>query len=210
MRCLRSVLRITLAVAVFGCLRAETADMATPQASSASSTWVLAPNSAVWLIGDSTLHGYSSRTQDVKIIGEGVVGPVVTRDTLKRLHVAIPVESLKSNDPALDKNMYKALKADAHPEVTFDLSTYDVNIDTVNLATYNVQARGALQIGGHADAVVLQSSATLDGARLHVQGRYPLMMSMYGIKPPTMMMGAIKVRDRVTIYFDLWLQPRTD
>ena len=41
--------------------------------------------------------------------------------------------------------------------------------------------------------------------RLHVRGTRDLLMTEFGIKPPTMFMGMLKTDDKVTITFELQL-----
>ena len=41
---------------------------------------------------------------------------------------------------------------------------------------------------------------------LRVTGRYELNMKEYGIKPPSLMMGTMRVRERVKVGFDLLLK----
>jgi hypothetical protein len=48
--------------------------------------------------------------------------------------------------------------------------------------------------------------ANADGA-LRVTGRYPMPMTQWGVQPPRLMMGTMKVGDTVTVNFDLLLQP---
>ena len=44
-----------------------------------------------------------------------------------------------------------------------------------------------------------------DGA-LRVKGSKEILMSDFGVRPPTLMMGTLKVRDRVVVNFDVVLK----
>src|SRR5208282_5876100 len=67
---------------------------------------------------------------------------------------------------------------------------------------------GQLTIAGQSKPVTMDVEFRLSPDGVTVKGSYTLKMSDYGIKPPTLMLGAIKVRDPVTIRFDLVLKPQ--
>jgi polyisoprenoid-binding protein YceI len=125
---------------------------------------------------------------------------------LKQLVLTVPVESLKSKEAALDKNMYKAMKTQTFPEIVFQLVKYDVVPSTTSAGVSRITASGTLRITGVAQPVVLNMDAEPVNGVLRVRGQYTLLMTDYGIKPPTMMLGTIKVRNPVVIHFDLGLR----
>jgi polyisoprenoid-binding protein YceI len=179
----------------------------------ASHSAAVMPESAVWLVGDSTLHPFTSRSSQVQVVGAvnaegGAVDAILKSGALKSFDVVIPVQSLKSKESALDKNMYKALKADTCPTISFHLSDYAVSKDSVSAEEVHAQANGTLTIACQERPVTLETTLTPGADSLHVQGNYPLLMTDYGVKPPTMMMGTIKVKNPVLIHFDLQLSLR--
>lgn len=182
------------------------------QRSVAAGTLTLAPESAVWLVGDSTLHPFTSRTQDLQLTASLIpqstapaLKAVLDEKALQQFVLAIPVKSLKSKEASLDKNMYKTMDADTYSDIRYALTSYDVHPSTLSSSDVHVQAKGLLTIAGHTQDVVLDMEATPQPKALHVRGHYELRMSDYGIKPPTMMLGTIKVKDNVVIHFDLIL-----
>ena len=52
----------------------------------------------------------------------------------------------------------------------------------------------------------MPATGVMDAGALHVTGAYPLTMSDYNLKAPSLMFGRIKVRDQVTVKFDLLLK----
>jgi polyisoprenoid-binding protein YceI len=170
----------------------------------------LEPNSTLWLVGDSTLHPFTSRTSQIQTAAQvdlgastaqDVLNAVLQRQGLKTFDVSIPVKSLKSNESGLDKNMYKALKADACPSIDFHMTQYKVK--TSSAEEQPVRASGTLRVACQEKAVTLDTNVIPETGVLHVNGQYTLMMTDYGVKPPSMMMGAIKVKNPVVIHFDL-------
>jgi polyisoprenoid-binding protein YceI len=106
------------------------------------------------------------------------------------------VSGLKSARAGLDKNLRKALKAEEFPAITFTLSSYKAGKDEVT-------ATGELFIAGAKKTVELTGALKMEGGRLLVDGEKPLLMSEYGIKPPSLMLGAVKVADRIVVKFHL-------
>lgn len=174
----------------------------------------LTSDSHLMLAGDSTLHPFESHTHQLQLtgstssraVGEALWNDVLQSGGLPTLQLTIPVKSLKSKESGLDKNMYKAMNAEAYPEIIFGLSNYTVQPSTRAPAAREIHADGSLTIAGKQRPVSLTIDADPSSTVLRLKGRYTLQMSDYGIKPPKMMMGAIKVRDPVTISFELQMQ----
>jgi hypothetical protein len=207
----RSIKYCLLMSLAFTCVAQTHANGASPQ------SLVLGPNSAVWLVGDSTLHPFTSRSGQLQIAASinaqadasgGSTPPfesILNQGALKTFDLTIPVNSLKSKESALDKNLYKDLKADTCPAITFHLTDYAVSKDTMSADGYVGKVNGTLTIACQQKPITLETKLAPVSGQLHVQGYYPLLMTDYGVKPPTMMMGSIKVKDQVLIHFDLQL-----
>jgi polyisoprenoid-binding protein YceI len=198
--------KITLiAVLIFGSAFTASADVL-----------ALNPGSHIYLSGTSTLHPYASTstlTQIVAVLAPGNVAEstaparlvfveIARRAPFQKFDVIIPVQGLKSGESGLDKNMYKALKIKHAPEIRFTLRHYETQAAGPDgLLPFN--APGQLSIAGVTKDIVLKGAATPSADSLVVEGQYELRMSDYGIKPPTMLMGAVKVGDPVVIHFHL-------
>jgi polyisoprenoid-binding protein YceI len=98
--------------------------------------------------------------------------------------------------------MYAALKAKENPAIVFRLRSVEVGDDL------SVKAVGVLSIAGTEREVDLAAAGTrVDGA-FRVRGSEKLLMTDFGIKPPSMMLGAIKTKNEVTVHFDIVLSAR--
>ena len=117
----------------------------------------------------------------------------------------VPVASLRSEKSGLDKNLRKAMNAEQYPDVSFHLDHYDLAPVAANRDTVGITAGGSLTIAGQERPIRLEAHAYGAESGVWLEGSQALRMSEYGIKPPTMMLGAIKVADPVTIHFDLGL-----
>ena len=167
----------------------------------------LQPGSNLWLSGSSTLHPYASTstlTQIVAVLtsGNGVFTDIARRAPFQKFEVDIPVNGLKSGESGLDKNMYKALKMKEAPQIQFVLAHYEAS-PAMTDGSLPFKASGQLSIAGTQKDVVLIGTAQPSPETLAMDGQYELRMSDYGIKPPTLLLGAIKVADPVVIHFHL-------
>lgn len=179
--------------------------------SSAAVTAKLASGSHVWLEGDSTLHPYSSTAAVVEVtltlepsgaVPQTVAAAVAAQSAAK-MTVRIPVKTFKSEHKGLDKNLRKALRAEQHPDIIFVMKGYKL---VKEAAATSVVAWGDLSVAGKTKEETLKGILSIKDGRTLIDGEQPLSMTDFGVKPPTMMMGAVKTQDRVVVKFHLELQ----
>ena len=128
---------------------------------------------------------------------------LVLAGRLKSLVVSVPVDGLQSDEASLDKNLRKALKPEATPVIRFTLGGYETE-SAGDIVT--VKSHGRLAIAGVEKDVAITALCTFSATSIHVTGTTDVLMTDFGIKPPTMMLGAIKTADKVVVHFDIELQ----
>ena len=157
--------------------------------------------------GTSTMHPYTVSTKALKVerrtsrpppICKGLLQP----DALQGFELQIPVNTFTSDKDGLTKQMFKAMKADKHPTITFRLDSYTVEA-AAGGAT--VKPTGTLTVAGVERPIDMVLEVKEQAGALHVRGTRDLLMTEFGIKPPTMFMGMLKTDDKVTITFELQL-----
>lgn len=169
----------------------------------------LQPESKLWVEGTSTTKSWSCQAPavDASIVANDANAATAIVGGEK----AVRSVTLKVNTPRLDcgngtmtGHALKALKAEEHKTITFVLGSYDLaKAADGSKGTLN----GTLTLGGVTKPVTIVATAKEAGAgRVRVAGSYELKMTDYGLKPPSLMMGAMKVRDLVTVNFDLLLK----
>lgn len=215
--------RLTFAAALLAMLLAPLArgdDAATSAARTPAMTVALGNGSTLWLEGTSTLHDFESRTSalTVTLTAEGDAAHPADVDALVKsirasavhgVRVEVPVRSLRSGKDGLDKNLWRDLLADAHPTIVFGLGRYTVQpIETGD--TLAIHAEGTLELAGHSRPIALEARAWRSADGMWLVGSETLLMSDYGIHPPTMMLGTLKVADRITVHYRLLLAPQPD
>lgn len=164
--------------------------------------------SLVWLEGDSSLHAFTSTSTAVAVQGawEGPTADlkeVISEGRVKDFEFSIPVVTLKSGKSALDKNMYRAMNAVEFSSITFKMSGYRPERSAAG--ELSIKASGTLTIAGQSRAVELVAQAKPLKEGVRVTGAHELLMTDFGIKPPKMMGGMIKTKDKIVVHFDLVL-----
>jgi hypothetical protein len=163
----------------------------------------------VTIAGTSNIHAYTASTTAVRVtrvaVASSVIGPgfweaLVKPGALEALEIAISAAQLSSPKEGLDKNMHKALKVQEHPDITFRLTAVEPGTSAGAL-----KARGMLRIAGVEREVVLDLQTERHDATLTVKGKLTLLMTDYGIKPPTAMLGMLKTDPKVTVTFETLL-----
>lgn len=121
---------------------------------------------------------------------------------INSLKVTIPAKGIVSTKGRImDGKTYEALKADAHPNITFTLTT-------AKLSGLNVSAKGKLALAGVTKDINLKATGQITPAgHITFKGSYSLLMTDYGMSPPTALMGSIKTGDEVTVHYSLTLAP---
>ena len=181
----------------------------------ASGAWTVAneqlmlqPQSRLWIDGTSTIRSFTCRAAEVNAVvevnGANSIPTLLTGEKgVKAVQVTVPAERMDCGNGTMNDHMRKALKVAENPTITFTLTDYDVTKNADGIAgTIN----GTLDLGGVKKPVSLQATGTSEGGMLHVNGVYELRMTDYGLKPPSLMFGRIKVGDTVKIGFDLLLK----
>jgi polyisoprenoid-binding protein YceI len=160
----------------------------------------------ITISGTSNIHAYTASTTTVRVTRAqlgSLEGPDFWANALKpgavqAFDVAIPAATLTSPREGLDKNMYKALQVTEHPDIVFRLLRFEPR----SAAAGALRAIGVLKIAGVEREVAFDITTERKGPTLTLQGRLSLLMTDFGIKPPTAMLGMLKTDPKVTVAFE--------
>lgn len=156
--------------------------------------------------GTSNVHDWTASTATVRVtrakLAAGVGGPgfwdaVVKPGAVEAFEVTIPATKLTSPRSGLDKNMYKALKTDQHPDIVFRLKGLTAKAGTPGAFT----ATGTLRVAGVDKDVSLDITLGRSAQALVVKGTTRLLMTDFGIEPPSALFGTVRSAPEVTISF---------
>lgn len=161
----------------------------------------------VSIAGTSNIHPFTASTTDVRMTRLALAPPdgtvletAVKPGALEAFEIAIKAATLRSPKDGLDKNMHKALKVAEFPEITFTLARTEAGA-----AANTLKAIGRLRIAGVEKPVALELKTAVNASTITVIGEVPLLMTDYGIKPPTAMLGMLKTDPKITVTFEVVL-----
>lgn len=125
--------------------------------------------------------------------------------SLTSLSFSVNAKSLKSESTSMNNRTYKAIKADAYPQITFKLRESTVNPLQKN--KFSLNATGTLTIAGVSKVITLQVNGEVKSDNTIVcTGQEKIKLTDYGIQPPSFMLGAMKVGNDLSIAFTLHLK----
>lgn len=168
----------------------------------------VAPESKLWIEGTSNLHGWSCKatTLDAAVELDAATATQVSvapPKSLKRVQVKVPVKSIKCGHGGMDDNLYKALKADDSPDISYIMATFDAAPGEAK-DSFTLHTVGTLTIAGKENNLTMDVTATrMPDGTVKAVGVVPIKMTDYGIKPPTAIFGRLKTGDEVKINFEL-------
>lgn len=149
--------------------------------------------------GTSTMHDWSSSATSVTVQGDFVI----TNGVIEKItggSVTVLVTSIKShkNSGLMDSRTHETLKADKNPNITYTISKVSNVQQSGGEATVTIS--GNLTIGGVSKPTdITLKMKVLPNGDIEVKGNKKILMSNHGIKPPSFMLGALKVGDEVNL-----------
>ncbi len=157
----------------------------------------LSPKFNLTIAGTTNVHDYETKVTQMN-------GEIVLNGTnqVKALVVNIPVKSIKSKEKLMDTKTYEAFNVDKYPNITFKMT--ELQSLQINGADVSVAVAGNLTINGTTKKVTLKSNGkTLKSGVYQFKGAIALKMTDFNMKPPTAMMGMMKVGDGITLKYDV-------
>ena len=154
--------------------------------------------------GTSTMHDWVMKTSSgdcsatLQVDGDGNLKDITA------MSFSVASKALKSGKDGMDKNAYKALKADKSPNISATLKSADVVMkDGKN---YTIKAIINLTIAGKTVETALDAQAKkINDTSFSIKGEKKISMKDYDMQPPSFMLGAVKTGNDVVLNFDLVL-----
>jgi polyisoprenoid-binding protein YceI len=162
--------------------------------------YILATGYTVTISGTSNFHDWDEKVGTVT--GDAVINWNGDKSfDLAAINIKMDVHSIKSNEgSAMNNNTYKALKADANPEIIFALNT-PITV-TPNSSVNTFSAKGKLTVAGVTKPVEMRVKLSMQGKdKLIFEGSQTIKMTDYGVNPPTALFGTLKTGDDIVISF---------
>lgn len=171
-------------------------------------TLSLRDGSRLWFDGTSTLRSWSCSAERIEAAlqspEESVVASTLEgRKVPGTVQVDFPVGKLECKNGTMNEHMGKALKSKEFTNIRFSMTGYELS----KAGAVQGALQGTLTLAGKTLPITVPVTfAPASDGGLRVTGKVPVRMTDWDVKPPTLMMGTIKVGPVVTVNFDLQLQ----
>jgi polyisoprenoid-binding protein YceI len=169
----------------------------------------LQPESKLWIAGTSTVRSFQCQaaTFDATLGGTApnAVAAVLAGDkAVSDIVVTVPAEKLDCRNSTMNEHMRKALKVEKYPTILFRVTSYDLAKAANGVS---VTLNGVLTLGGVEKPITIDATAKPgENGTLVVSGTQEVRMTEFGLKPPTLMLGTLKVDERVKVGFEVVLK----
>ena len=165
----------------------------------------LQPGSRVWVDGTSTARGW--HCESTRAVGTAAAGTTELAQlaSVGSAQVSVPVGTLDCRNNTMNGHMRNALKADQAAEIRFRATSVSVRPTGADAGTAEMQ--GTLSIAGQERPVTINATVARENGQLRVRGSKRITMTEWGVRPPSLMLGAMKVNPVATVGFDVLLKP---
>ena len=152
--------------------------------------------SSMTISGTSTMHDWESVCESMngtaifEMDGNRILGA-------KNANLAVKVEDIKSGKSLMDSKTYEAFKSEKYPMIKGGF----INTSTVvpSGSKYVLKGKAWLEMAGLKKEVDMTSTCSVFQTEIVCDGKQKIDMTEFDMKPPTAMMGTIKVGKEVEV-----------
>ena len=119
---------------------------------------------------------------------------------INHLTFSVEVEQLKSGKSGMDNNTFKALNSKTYKTINFKLVSV-TKISEKSENNFTIETQGDLTISGVTKRINQTFTVKIIGKKAVFSGKTKIDMTVFGVKPPTALMGTIKTGKDVTVDF---------
>jgi polyisoprenoid-binding protein YceI len=155
------------------------------------------PNADFTVSGTSTIRGWTCSARGVIAVtpaksgGQAVPG---FANGVQTATVTVPVKAFTCPNDEMTQHLLEAMKADKFAEIVYRLEKYEV-------AGAQAQATGTMTITGVSQPVTFPIGLKASPQGVQVEGNTRLDMTKFGVEPPVVMLGMLKVGPQIRIEF---------
>ena len=146
--------------------------------------------------GTSTVRGWTCNAQGVVTVTPGKTSVAVPgfASGVESATVTVPLKEFKCPNDEMTQHLNEAMKSDKFQDIVFRLEKYDTSGG-------QTQATGTMTILGASQQVSFPVTLKASGQGVEVSGNTRLDMTKFGVEPPVVMLGLLKVGPQIRIEF---------
>lgn len=145
--------------------------------------------------GTSTVRGWTCSVSGRAAVTPGTGKPAPGfANGVQTVTMTVPVKAFKCPNDEMTQHLFDAMKPDKFPEIVYKLEKYE-------MAGRLAQTSGTLTILGNTQPVTLPIALTDTPQGVQIEGNTRLDMTKFGVEPPVVMLGLLKVGPQIRIEF---------
>jgi polyisoprenoid-binding protein YceI len=153
--------------------------------------------SSITILGTTNVHDYETKVTQIN--AEVVLSG---SNQVQSMVLSIPVKSIKSKEKLMDTKTYEAFNSETYPTISFKMT--EVNSFQLTNTDVLVAVTGNLTMNGTTKKITLKPAGkVLKSGVYEFKGALALKMTDFKMKPPTAMMGMMKVGDGITLKYSV-------
>ena len=146
--------------------------------------------------GTSTVRGWTCSVSGTAQVTSGSSAPAPGFAAgVQSATLTVPVADFECPDDTMTEHLMDAMKPAEFSEITFQLDSYEAS-------SGGATASGALTIQGVSMPVSFPISLTPSGAGVAIAGEVGIDMTEYGVEPPVVLLGLLRVGPEIRIQFE--------
>jgi len=153
--------------------------------------------SSITILGTTNVHDYETKVTQIN-------AEVVLSGTsqVQSMVLSIPVKSIRSKEKLMDTKTYEAFNSETYPTISFKMT--EVNSFQLTNTDVLVSVTGNLTMNGTTKKITLKPTGKVIKPGVYeFKGAMALKMTDFKMKPPTAMMGMMKVGDGITLKYSV-------
>jgi polyisoprenoid-binding protein YceI len=156
------------------------------------------PDSKAWVTGKSSVKDFrcEAKALDATLNSTSQPSDAALPKLISDAEITITVAGLECGNGTMNGHMRKALKEGEFPRIVFKLASYTITGG-------DILVNGNLTIAGKSLPVELTGKVTDKDGVVRSAASTEIDMTKWGVKPPSLMMGTMKVKPVVTIGYDI-------
>lgn len=163
------------------------------------------PDSRLWLEGSSNVRDWrcDATSLDASVDIDDALHAAASVARIRRVQVRVPTHALTCGRSQMDHIMYKALHVDDAPDCRQIVGRFEI-VSSAGGDQPTLVMQGTLRIAGRERVVRMpvELEDQADGS-VRAKGALPILMTDYGISPPTALFGVVRTENRIVVKFDL-------
>ncbi|MEX1011926.1 MAG: YceI family protein [Balneolaceae bacterium] len=168
------------------------------------------PDSRIWIEGRSNVNRFTCRASEYSGRAELAVdeaGYELTELDVPQASIVlrVVVESFDCGRARMNRDLAEALQSEQFPEIVFEYHRSTILDEKPGYArTILLEVDGELTVAGETRSIRFEAEGryTPDG-KVGAKGSTEILMTDYGVEPPTGLLGLVRAEDRLEVYFDL-------